>query len=148
MIRELDRCNKEIDHIMNIWLESTIQAHPFINEGYWRRNYNVVKMEYLPQSETFVYTENGEVFGFISIVNREFIGALFVKTKKQGEGIGAQLIEYIKWKYEKLSLAVYVENKDAVSFYQKMGFGIVTEQLNEDSQMPEYIMSTSITDRK
>ena len=38
-IRELKNC--EIDDIMKIWLESTIEAHYFIEEEYWKKNYEV-----------------------------------------------------------------------------------------------------------
>ncbi|TPF99111.1 hypothetical protein [Clostridium perfringens] len=41
-IRELKNC--EIDDIMKIWLESTIEAHYFIKEEYWKKNYEVVRI--------------------------------------------------------------------------------------------------------
>ena len=38
MIRKLE--DKDIDKVMNIWLESTIKAHDFISKEYWESNYN------------------------------------------------------------------------------------------------------------
>ena len=138
MIRKLK--DEDLNKIMNIWLESTIKAHNFISEDYWENNYNIVKDVYIPMAETFVYDDGLDIKGFISIINNEFIGALFVDSNCQRLGIGSELIDYILKKYEKLSLAVYKNNKKAVSFYKNKGFKVIKEQLNEDSGFQEYIM--------
>ncbi|MBS6507959.1 MAG: N-acetyltransferase [Paraclostridium bifermentans] len=142
MIRKLK--NTDIDKLMDIWLESTVKAHSFISREYWESNYKVVKDEYIPMSETFVYEENEEIKGFVSIINNEFIGALFVDVKFQGRGIGTKLIDYSIGKYKKLTLAVYKENQKSVEFYTRKGFKIIEEGLNEDSGYPEYIMENKI----
>lgn len=138
MIRNLE--NKDIDKIMDIWLESTIKAHNFISQEYWESNYNTVKNVYIPNAETFVYEDKEGIKGFISIINNEFIGALFVDTKYQGSGIGKELINYVIDRYKKLNLAVYKDNKKSVEFYINRGFEKVKEQVNEDSGYNEYIM--------
>lgn len=138
MIRNIE--NKDIDKIMDIWLKSTIKAHDFIDEEYWNSNYNTVKDVYIPMSDTFVYEDEENIKGFISIINNEFIGALFVDIDCQGNGIGKELINYVINKYKKLNLAVYKDNKKSVDFYINRGFKIVKEQENEDSAYAEYIM--------
>lgn len=138
MIRQLQ--NKDIDKIMEIWLESTIDAHKFISKEYWNENYNIVKDIYIPMSKTFVYEDNDDIRGFISIINNDFIGALFVEKNYQGQGIGKSLIDYAKNLYDNLSLAVYKENEKALEFYKKMGFKIISENINEDTNCVEYIM--------
>lgn len=72
MIRDLKQ--KDIDKVMEIWLESTIKAHDFMPEKYWQDNYNAVKDIYIPQSKTYVYEEGEEIKGFISILNDDFMG--------------------------------------------------------------------------
>ena len=138
MIRQLQ--NKDIDKIMEIWLESTIDAHKFISKEYWNENYNIVKDMYIPMSKTFVYEDNDDIRGFISVINNDFIGALFVEKNCQGQGIGKSLIDYAKNLYDNLSLAVYKENEKALEFYKKMGFKIISENINEDTNCVEYIM--------
>lgn len=138
MIRQLQ--NKDIDKIMEIWLESTIDAHKFISKEYWNENYNIVKDMYIPMSKTFVYEDNDDIRGFISIINNDFIGALFVEKNYQSQGIGKSLIDYAKNLYDNLSLAVYKENEKALEFYKKMGFKIISENINEDTNCVEYIM--------
>lgn len=138
-IRKLKEC--EIDYIMKIWLESTIESHPFIEEKYWKKNYDIVKDIYIPMAETFVFCNEKEINGFISIINDEFIGALFIDTKSQGLGIGGSLLKYVKNRYKNINLAVYKENNKAVEFYKKHGLKIIKEQNNEDSGFVEYLMS-------
>ena len=138
MIRQLQ--NKDIDKIMGIWLESTIYAHKFISKEYWNENYNIVKDVYIPMSKTFIYEDNDDIRGFISIINNDFIGALFVEKNHQGQGIGKNLIDYAKNLYDNLSLAVYKENEKALEFYKKMEFKIISENINEDTNCVEYIM--------
>jgi putative acetyltransferase len=132
---------KEINKIMSIWKDATIKAHQFISEDYWLRNYNVVKEQYIPIAKTYVYIEGNEIKGFISIINEEFIGALFVDVNCQGNGIGSKLIEYVKGIYDYLELSVYKENEASVYFYKKVGFTIMREDLNEDTDKVEYVMS-------
>ena len=138
MIRNIE--NKDIDKIMDIWLRSTIKAHDFIPKEYWENNYNTVKNVYIPMAETFVYEDEECIKGFISIINNEFIGALFVDIDFQNSGIGKKLINYSINKYKNLRLAVYKENKKSVEFYINRGFKIIKEEINEDSGHREYIM--------
>ena len=143
MIRKLN--DADIDKVMDIWMKSTIKAHDFISKEYWQNNYNTVKEVYIPMSETFVYKDVQGIKGFISVINNEFIGALFVDIDFQGNGIGKQLIDYAVSKYGKLQLAVYKENKKSVEFYINRGFKIIEEQINDDSKHVEYIMEKSLS---
>ena len=138
MIRKLE--NRDINIIMDIWLKSTIKAHNFIDENYWRKNYNNVKNIYIPISDTFVYEDNGRIKGFISIINNDFIGALFVDVNSQGMGIGSKLIDYAINIYENLSLSVYKDNENAFAFYKNKNFKILSEEVNKETKFLEYIM--------
>lgn len=138
MIRKLE--NKDVDKIMTIWKESTIKAHDFIDKQYWEDNYETVENIYLPMSETFLYVDQDNIKGFISIIENEFIGALFIDVNYQGEGIGSKLIDYVTEKYGELELAVYKDNERAVKFYKNKGFKVIKEQESEDSNFKEYIM--------
>lgn len=139
MIRKLR--NEDIEKVMKIWKDSTIKAHDFISKEYWENNYDVVKNTYIPMSETFIYEIENKIKGFISVINNEFIGALFVDINCQGLGVGSELINYVVKEYNKLSLAVYKENKNAVEFYISKGFKIIKEQKDEETGAIEYIMS-------
>ena len=129
---------------MDIWLTSTIEAHKFISKEYWQNNYNIVRDVYIPMAETLIYEDEESIKGFISIINNEFIGALFVDTAYQGCGIGKQLINYAMNKYKKLNLAVYKDNNKSVEFYINRGFKIIEEKVTEDSGYEEYIMENKL----
>ncbi|MFW2487522.1 N-acetyltransferase [Clostridium chromiireducens] len=137
----ISRLNKnEVDEIMRIWLDASMAAHDFIDKQYWIDKYEVVKNEYIPNSETFVYKDKNEIKGFISIINENFIGALFVDNKNQCEGIGSRLIDFVINKYNELSLTVYKDNLNAVDFYKKHNFKIISEDLDEDTNKVEFMM--------
>lgn len=141
MIRKLE--NNDIDRVMDIWLEGTVKAHSFISKRYWEDNYDTVRNIYIPMSDTYVY-EDDNIKGFISVINNEFIGALFVDNIYQGKGVGKALIEYVQNKYDDLNLAVYKDNHKSVEFYKKMGFTIKSENINEDTNFVEYIMGNKM----
>lgn len=138
MIRSMK--NHELKEVMDIWLKTTISAHNFIPEQYWIKNYEVVEKEYMPIAETFVFAEESMIKGFISIIDKSFIGALFVLEEFQGQGIGKKLINYCKLLYPKLELTVFKANNNSVEFYKGCNFELVKEQVNEDSGYLEYLM--------
>jgi putative acetyltransferase len=138
MIRKIN--GEEVNKIMKIWLDTTVEAHYFIEKEYWLEHYDSVKNSYLPNSETFVYIEENHIVGFISVVNKNYIGGLFIDIEFQGRGFGRELIEYVQEKYCDLSLAVYIDNEKAVQFYKNSGFRIMNEQRNEETSKVEYIM--------
>ncbi|MBE6049753.1 MAG: GNAT family N-acetyltransferase [Clostridium sp.] len=78
--------------------------------------------------------------GFISILEGGFIGALFVKVDCQGNGIGSELLEYVKNIYSNLTLTVYSENFNAVEFYKKEGFIVLDEHIDENVNRLELTM--------
>ena len=55
----------------------------------------------------------------------------FVSDEMQSCGIGKLLLDYIKDKKERLQLNVYQKNARAISFYQREGFIIQCEGLDE-----------------
>ena len=126
--------------VMTIWTKGNFEAHSFIDKDYWLLNYNKVKDEYLKKSETYVYTENNEIKGFISILNNEYIGALFIKREYRKQGIGRKLINFVKDKYDKLTLNVYEKNINAILFYTKLGFINQKIQIDDKTNEKEYVM--------
>ena len=141
MIRELTMSEKEVNLLMDVWLRSVKIGHPFIPYTYWQQEYKSVRDDYLPQSKTFVYEEQGEIKGFISMIGEEFIGALFVDVPYQKQGIGKKLMEYVKEKRTFLRLAVYCRNESAVLFYKRNGFKVECTEMNEDTGEDNYIMA-------
>ncbi|KFX03786.1 acetyltransferase [Pectobacterium betavasculorum] len=130
----------DIEPLMQLWLKSTILAHPFIREDYWRESASAVREIYIPQSQTWVYEEQESLIGFISVLEARFIGALFVEKNYYGKQIGAALIQHVQALFPLLSLEVYQQNTRACRFYHKQGFAIVDENVNRDTQATALIM--------
>lgn len=129
-----------LDALMSLWLTTTIEAHPFVDKSYWLESEALVRDVYLPDAETWIAEKDGALLGFISIMKRQFIGALFVTRAAQGYGVGSALIEKAKTLYPILLLEVYKENANAVGFYLKHGFNAVAEQPHPETGQTTYVM--------
>ena len=136
MIRELRKA--DINRVANIWLDTNITAHYFISAQYWKSNFELVK-ELLLQATVYVYEDNQEILGFIGL-NDEYIEGIFVSDEMQSRGIGKMLLDYIKDKKDRLQLKVYQKNVRAMSFYQREGFTIQSERMDEFTGETEYVM--------
>ena len=137
MIRKLQKA--DINRVADIWLKTNLKAHFFIPEQYWISNYEFVK-EMLPQAEVYVYEDDKMIQGFIGI-NDEYIEGIFVSDEMQSRGIGKMLLDYIKDKKDRLQLKVYQKNVRAMSFYQREGFTIQSESMDEFTREKEYVMN-------
>ena len=137
MIRKLQKV--DINRVADIWLKTNLKAHFFIPEQYWISNYEFVK-EMLLQAEVYVYEDDKMIQGFIG-VSDEYIEGIFVSDEMQSCGIGKMLLDYIKDKKDKLQLKVYQKNVRAMSFYQREGFTIQSESMDEFTGEKEYVMN-------
>lgn len=141
MIRNWDA--NETGPLLELWLESTIHAHPFIAESYWYDSLPIVRDVYLPAAQTWVWEKDGVLKGFISVMESRFIGALFVAPDAARQGIGSALIGEAKKHYDGLSLEVYQKNVQAVNFYHAQGFRIEDCAWQDETQHPTWIMHWS-----
>ena len=128
-----------MNRVADIWLKTNLKAHFFIPEQYWISNYEFVK-EMLPQAEVYVYEDDKMIQGFIG-VSDEYIEGIFVSDEMQSCGIGKMLLDYIKDKKDRLQLKVYQKNVRAMSFYQREGFTIQSEEMDEFTREKEYVMN-------
>lgn len=131
MIRKYQ--NSDLNSIIHIWEEASKGAHPFLEFNYT----NMVKEQliniYIPKADTWIYTHNNEVLGFISMLNN-VIGGLFVCPKHHRKGIGTQLIDSIKNNYSEILVDVFDKNVLGKVFYEKYGFQFIKKYLHEESQ--------------
>ena len=137
MIRKLRK--SDIDQVIDIWLEASIEAHAFIDNDFWKSKAEDMKEIYLPSGETYVYEEKGVVKGFMSLCD-DTLAALFVSPDSQGTGIGTQLMKKAKDIRDHLKLTVYKENMKAMAFYRKCGFRIEQEHVDTHTGHAEFLM--------
>ena len=137
MVRKLQKT--DIDRVAYIWLDTNLKAHYFISAQYWKDNFELVK-EMLLQAEVYVYESDQKIQGFIGLSN-EYIEGIFVSDEMQSQGIGKILLNYAKEKRKKLLLNVYQKNTRAISFYQREGFEIQSNGLDEATGEKDYVMA-------
>lgn len=137
MIRKLKP--EDLDAVMAIWLKTNIKAHDFIAESYWQANFPMVE-SLLPEAEIYVYEEDKTIRGFVGLMEN-YIAGIFVTQDCQSHGIGKALLDFIKKSCPELSLQVYKKNVRAVRFYQREGFTVRQEQVDENTGEVELVMS-------
>lgn len=127
----------DLNSIMKLWLETNISAHDFIDEKYWRSNYEQVR-QMMPEAVIYVYEEDS-IKGFIGL-NGDYIAGLFVEANSQSKGIGKALLDHIKGINKELLLHVYKKNERAVRFYIREGFSVEGEQIDINTNETELVM--------
>ena len=137
MIRKLQ--DADIDRVADIWLDANLKAHSFISPQYWKGNFETVK-KMLPQAEVYVYENDREIWGFIGL-NGAYIEGIFVSGEMQSRGVGKRLLDFVKTKKTELRLNVYQKNMRAIRFYQREGFKILREGMDEATGEKDYEMT-------
>lgn len=132
MIRKFE--NNDLAAIMQIWLNANIQAHSFIDQEYWKGNFEQVST-LLPQAEIYVYENNqtAQIEGFVGL-SQDYIEGIFVKPESQSNGIGKQLLNYVKAIKNQLRLSVYAMNQRAIQFYRREQFSIQSEHMDQNTK--------------
>ena len=127
----------DLKAIMDLWLDTNVAAHDFIDEDYWRSNYDTVR-QMIPEATLYVFEDQG-IKGFAGL-NGTYIAGIFVDKTQQSKGVGKQLLDFIKEKNVELMLQVYKKNNRAVQFYLREGFEIEKEQLDIHTSETELVM--------
>ena len=83
MIREFQISDTQI--VMQLWLAGNEDAHSFIAKEYWKANFEEVEKQLL-KADIFVYDLNGEIKGFIGLMD-EYIAGIFVNKNISSYGI-------------------------------------------------------------
>ena len=135
---------QDIESILDIWLNASLQAHGFIPASYWEHQLIPMRDLYLPLAENYVIKENQTVAGFASLLRSESaLAALFIAPHQQGLGYGTALIDFFKQQCDELHLNVYTENTAAVNFYRQQGFKTISQAMDQNTGHAELSMTWS-----
>ena len=130
--------DRDLEQLAQIWLNGNLQAHSFIPAQYWENQFvNIKKM--LPEANIFVYRNNETIIGFLGELDG-YIAGLFVDMNYRNQGVGSRLINYLKQITDKLTLSVYVDNINAVNFYENKDFIIDSVGMDTETESNEYHM--------
>lgn len=125
----------DLKKLSNIWLEASLLAHHFMGKEYLVERQPLIEEVYFPMAETWVACVDDEPAGFISLVENH-IGGIFVHPERHGQGIGRSLIAHALTLRDELTLEVYLQNEQAVRFYQRLGFEEISRRPLDDEGMP------------
>lgn len=140
MIRAFEK--RDIETVLNIWLEASLIAHDFIDASFWHSQVENMRSLYIPASETYVIELESTVVGFCSLHDNQ-LAALFIAPEFQAKGFGKQLLTHAKALRTDLTLGVYKNNTASCAFYLSQGFVVTCEQTDEQTGHQEYLMSTA-----
>lgn len=129
----------DIPEIVDIWYETSLQAHSFIPCNYWKANRVLMKNKYIPMSETYSAADGEKILGFISLID-EYLAAVFIRPEFQSKGIGSALLNHAKTLRNALQLKVFSKNKKSIEFYKKEGFTVISELKDEETKENEFVM--------
>lgn len=129
---------KDLDKIMEIWLDTNISAHSFISSLYWKNNFNKAKNA-IEKANVTVATDNDQIVGFIGLV-QNYIAGLFVQNNYQNKSIGTKLLNHAKETNDSLLLSVYVKNTAAIKFYKHNGFRSAAHDTDQNTGQAEINM--------
>lgn len=141
MIRKIRE--EDLTNVMTLWVKGNFKANSFIEKDYWLEIYNQVKIDFLENFKTYVYVENEEILGFISIHDDE-IKAICVKEENRRNGIGTKLLNYCRdnlKENEELYMKIFEKNMNGILFFSKLQFKNSKVQLNEQFNETEYVMT-------
>ena len=138
MIRKFE--NRDLDAVMQIWLEGNLDAHTFVTASFWTDHFEMVR-DMLPQAELYVYeNENTQkIDGFIGLTENHIEG-IFVAKSARSKGVGKALLEYAKSRKPRLDLSVYQKNERALAFYRREQFVVQSEGIDGDTNEAEIQM--------
>lgn len=112
---------RDMKAIIDVWYQASLIAHPFLTETFLEQEENNLRELFLPNSQTWVYEEEGQVVGFISLMDNE-VGGIFVRPAKQRQEVGKALMDKACSLHDTLELDVFEANKIGRAFYAKYGF--------------------------
>ncbi|MDR1167187.1 MAG: GNAT family N-acetyltransferase [Deltaproteobacteria bacterium] len=131
-----NRDEATIARLIDIWESAVRNTHLFLSE----RDIAEIKPEALLSLKTvsilYGYRDGiGALQGFIG-VNEKKIETLFVDAKARGQGIGKLLLNYAVNVLGAKFVDVNEQNNQAVSFYERFGFRVISRSEYDDQGRP------------
>ena len=138
MIRKFEA--RDLDAVMQIWLEGNLDAHAFIPASFWTEHFEMVR-DMLPQAELYVHENEDtlQIDGFIGLTENHIEG-IFVAKSARSKGVGKALLDHAKSCKPSLTLSVYQKNERALAFYQREQFAVQAKGIDEDTNEAEIQM--------
>ncbi|MGP0091455.1 MAG: GNAT family N-acetyltransferase [Xanthobacteraceae bacterium] len=131
------------DAAIELWQRSWQAAYPAIDFSarlaWWRERW---RHELVPTARITVAEAGGNLQGFVTVDPRNgYLDQIVVAPQAWGSGVAEALLEEAKRISPVLELKVNKDNARAIRFYEKHGFHLSGEDVNENSGRPVYTMA-------
>lgn len=115
----------DIDAVVDAWRVASLLAHPFFEESFLDQEADNIRNVYLAFAETYVTEINGEVIGFIAMIDHE-IGGLFLHPEHHGRGLGRAMVDHVRAKRQMLAVEVFKKTPSVADSTRAMVFSTST----------------------
>jgi putative acetyltransferase len=131
------------DAAIELWRRSWQAAYPAIDFSarlaWWRERW---RHELVPTARITVAEAGGNLQGFVTVDPRNgYLDQIVVAPQAWGSGVAETLLGEAKRISPVLDLKVNKDNARAIRFYEKHGFHISGQDVNENSGRPVYTMT-------
>ncbi|MEQ8763689.1 MAG: GNAT family N-acetyltransferase [Planctomycetota bacterium] len=120
----------DLEDLLETWESASAVGHPFLDRDFLDQERKNIEELYLPNTETWVWEEAGQVVGFVSLMGTE-VGALFVRVEHHGRGLGRALMDKARSLRDDLEVEVFEENRVGRAFYERYGFVPIETKVHE-----------------
>lgn len=135
----IDSNSDLIKELTALWRHSVAQTHTFLTVKDIDEIENYVPQALKKVKHLIVAKNKNSYLGFIGIEQHR-LEMLFLDPQYIGQGIGRQLLDFVKQKNHRLQLTVYEKNTSAVAFYKQNGFTILSDQTDLATGEKEFLM--------
>lgn len=134
---------KDYEKLIAVWESSVRATHHFLSENDIMTYRSLILTEYFDQVRLYAAKFEEEVMGFIGI-NKKSIQMLFIHPDARGKGLGKTLIDFAKDEHDVNTVDVNEQNKQAVGFYEKLGFVTYERSEQDGAGKPFPILSMAL----
>ena len=60
--------DEDLHELIDVWYQASLLAHPFLDEAFFALERKRIEEIYMPLAETWVYVNDANVVGFISLI--------------------------------------------------------------------------------
>lgn len=125
----------DTDAVMQAWHKASALAHPFLSNDLIAKADALIRNTFLPMAETAVLEQDGQVVGFIALLDHQ-VGGLFLDPAYHGRGLGKALMDHAAQSHPVLELEVFRDNTIGRRFYATYGFEELEEKIDDFSGLP------------
>jgi putative acetyltransferase len=135
--------NNEYNHLTELWELSVRATHNFLAE----KDFNYYKQiinKYFDRVNLYAVRDKAaKILGFMGTSDNN-IEMLFVHPQEMGKGIGKALVNYAVRELKIKKVAVNEQNKQALRFYRKLGFCVISRSVLDNERLPYPVLQMAL----